>query len=290
MDTTTKTLKFSLIIAVLFLSGVHSVHAKDVVLHFNQWFPKDHWSQTQGLYPWFEEIEKVTEGRVTVAISDQPLASPRKSYQAVVDGAVDIAWGPHGYKPDRFPLSKIVEQPFTSHDAGVSSAAYWEIWERFFQPSGMQSDVVTLGMHTSSGNNIHMRNRSVTNAHEMLYSRLGVHTKTIGHIMGDYGFGYVLSPITQLEEMLLSNEIQGTVISDDWSIGFNLSELLNTVTHVPGGVSSSSFYIVINKDKWAMISPSSHSIHFRKTHQSENGRPMASRKSKSTEYSGGRTR
>lgn len=228
--------------------------ADEIVLNYNQWFPSAHWSQAQGLYPWFEEIEEVTEGRVRVEASAKPLAPPNRNYQAVVDGVADIAWGPHGYTPGVFPLTEMVEQPFITIDAGKSSKVYWNLWTEYFEPTGMQSDVVTMAMHVTAGGNFSMREEAITSIDELKGVKLRVPTPVVGRVLGEIGAVPVSGSLGELREMISRGTVDGTVISDELVTGFKIADDVNAVTQVPGGVFSNSAFVILNKAKWDQIS------------------------------------
>jgi len=239
----------------LLMASMVPAEAEDVVLRYNQWFPSGHWSQAEGLYPWFAEIEKVTEGRVRVEPSAKPMAPPNRNYQAVADGVVDVAWGPHGYTPGVFPLTEMVELPFITKDAGVSSRAYWRLWKEFFEPTGMQNEVVTLAMHVTAGGNIHMRGGPVTGLADLNGKKLRVPTPVVGRVLGQVGAVPISGSLSELREMLSRGVVDGTVISDELVTGFKLDGDINAVTQVPGGIFSNSAFVIVNKEKWERISP-----------------------------------
>ncbi|MCR8548849.1 TRAP transporter substrate-binding protein [Salipiger sp. P9] len=229
--------------------------ADTLVLNYNQWFPSGHWSQADGLYKWFEKISEVTDGRVTLQASAKPLAPPNRNYQAVVDGVADIAWGPHGYTPGVFPLTEMVELPFITHDAGVSSRAYWRLWKEYFEPTGMQADVVTLAMHVTAGGNISMRKAPVTSMAGLRGKKLRVPTPVVGRVLQEQGVVPVSGSLTELREMLSRGIVDGTVISDELVTGFKVDEDIHGVTQVPGGIFSNSAFVIMNKGKWDRIAP-----------------------------------
>lgn len=228
--------------------------AEQLTLNYNQWFPSGHWSQADGLYVWFDEIERVTEGRVVVQASAKPLAPPNRNYQAVIDGVADVAWGPHGYTPGVFPLTEMVELPFITNDAGVSSKAYWRLWKEHFEPTGMQSDVVTMAMHVTAGGNISMREEAVTDISDLSGAKLRVPSPVVGRVLSEIGAVPVSGSLGELREMLSRGIVDGTVISDELVTGFKVDEDINAVTQVPGGIFSSSAFIIMNRAKWDMIS------------------------------------
>jgi TRAP-type C4-dicarboxylate transport system substrate-binding protein len=247
-------LKGVLFAAAVAMNSLPARAADTLVLNYNQWFPSGHWSQADGLYKWFDQIEEVTEGRVKVQASAKPLAPPNRNYQAVVDGVADIAWGPHGYTPGVFPLTEMVELPFITKDAGASSKAYWQLWKEYFEPTGMQSDVVTLAMHVTAGGNISMRKEPVTSMAGLKGKKMRVPTPVVGRVLQQQGAVPVSGSLTELREMLSRGIIDGTVISDELVTGFKVDEDIHAVTQVPGGIFSNSAFIIMNKAKWEKIS------------------------------------
>jgi TRAP-type C4-dicarboxylate transport system substrate-binding protein len=232
-----------------------AARAEDVVLRYNLYLPVGHWSQQEGLFPYFEQIAEVTEGRVTVEVSAAPLAPPNRNYQAAVDGIADLVWGPHGYTPGAFPLSEMVEFPFLTTDVGAASAAYWRVWKAHFEPTGMQSDVVTLAMHVTAGGNIHMRGDPVMSTADLAGQRIRVPTALTGRVLQNIGAVPVSAPLTELREMLSRGIVDGVAISDEFVTGMRVEEHIEGVTYIPGGLFSSSAFIGVNRAVWDRISP-----------------------------------
>ncbi|PCI53935.1 MAG: ABC transporter substrate-binding protein [Gammaproteobacteria bacterium] len=244
-----------LVLGIVFFGGmVGSSFAADVTLRYNQWFPSQHWSQKEGLYKYFEEIEKVTEGRVKVRPSAKPLAPPTKNYQAVLSGIADIAWGPHGYTPGAFLLTEMVEFPFLTYDAGVSSRAYWRTYKQFFEPTGMQKGVVTLAMHVTSGGNIHMRTEAILKPEDFSGQKMRVQTSVMGGALKSLGAVPISGSLPELREFLSRGVIDGTMLSDELLYGFKVHKYIKKVTRIPGGIFTNSAFVIMNKKKWAIIS------------------------------------
>lgn len=228
--------------------------AADVTLRYNQWFPSQHWSQKDGLYKYFDEIEKVTEGRVKVMPSAKPLAPPTRNYQAVVNGIADIAWGPHGYAPGAFPLTEMVELPFTNENAGVSSAAYWRLFEKHFKPAGMHDDVVTLAVHVTSGGNIHMKEDAIAKPEDFDGKKIRVQTSVVGDALKTLGAVPIAGSLSELREFLSRGIIDGTTLSDELLTGFKVDNYVEQITQIPGGIFTNSTFVIMNKAKWDRIS------------------------------------
>ena len=238
--------------AAMMMMG-RSARAETIVLRYNQWFPTAHWSQSGGLYKWFDRIKEVTEGRVVVEPSAKPLAPPNRNYQAVVDGIADLAWGPHGYAPGVFPLTEMVELPFITKHAGVSSTAYWRLWKEHFEPSGMQKDVVTLAMHVTAGGNIHMNNGEVASLQDIVGKKMRVPTPVVGRVLQKMGAVPISGSLNELREMMSRGIIDGTAISSELTVGFKVDQFVKSVTEVPGGIFSNSAFVIVSSAKWAQI-------------------------------------
>ncbi|EXJ13047.1 TRAP transporter substrate-binding protein [Nitrincola nitratireducens] len=240
------------------LSGIliatSTIASETVTLRYNQWFPSQHWSQAEGLYKYFEEIEQVTEGRVKIQASAKPLAPPARNYQSVVSGIADIAWGPHGYNPGAFPLTEMVEFPFMNENAGISSAAYQRLFEQYLSDAGMHSDVHTLAVHVTSGGNLHMRRDSVKTPGDLRGKKIRVQTNVVGDALRTLGAVPISGSLSELREFLSRGIIDGTTLSDELLTGFKVDNYVNHITQIPGGIFTNSTFIIMNKDKWNAIS------------------------------------
>ena len=229
--------------------------SETLTLRYNQWFPPTHWSQADGLLKFFKQVEDATEGRVKIRPSAKPLAPPTRNYQAVVNGVADVAWGPHGYTPGAFPLSEMVEFPFDNHDAEKSSKAYWRTFNKYFKPSGMHDDVVTLAVHVTSGGNLHTKDSAIVSAKDLDGLKIRVQTPVVSNALKELNVIPISGSLVELREFLSRGVIDGTALSDELLTGFKVDKYINHVTQIPGGLYSNSAFIIMNKDKWEMISP-----------------------------------
>jgi len=242
----------TLISSMSFAAVTHA--SESLTLRYNQWFPATHWSQVDGLLGFFKSIEEVTQGRVKIQPSAKPLAPPNRNYQAVTSGIADVAWGPHGYTPGAFPLSEMMEFPFDNIDAEKSSAAYWRVFKKYFEPSGMHSDVVTLAVHVTSGGNLHMKNKLIATSSDLKGMKIRVQTPVVSAALKELGGVPISGSLVELREFLSRGVIDGTALSDELVTGFKVDQYINHVTQIPGGLYSNSAFIIMNKDKWQKIS------------------------------------
>lgn len=240
--------------ATFFASIPAIASAEDVVLRYNQWFPTQHWSHVDGIYMWFDRVAEVTEGRVRIEPSAAPLAPPNRNFQAVEQGIADVAWGPHGYTPGVFPLSELVELPFITTDARASSIAYWRTWKKYFEPSGMQSSVITLAMHVTAPGNLHFATDiPARDVEDLTGTRIRIPTPVVARALQNLGAIPVASSLTELREMLARGIVDGAAISDEFLIGFGMDGHVEAATEIPGGLFTSSIFLIVNRDAWNRI-------------------------------------
>ena len=83
-----------------------------VELSMSAWVPPSHMLVRDGMMPWMQEVEKVTQGRVKIKLLPKPVTNPVNHFDAVRDGLADVAFISHSYTPARFPTTRIGVLPF----------------------------------------------------------------------------------------------------------------------------------------------------------------------------------
>jgi len=231
------------------------VHAEPVVLHYSQWLPTAHWSQSEVLYPWFDQIAEVTDGRVIVKPSRRPMVPPTKNYQAVVDGTIDLAYSPHGYHNGPFALTEFIERPFITINSAHSSAAYWTLWEQYFEETGMHDGMVTLAVHVISGGNLHMREHPVNSIDDLQDKRIRAPSRVIGRALEQLGSDSIMGQLRAVAPLMSTGKVDGTALADNLALSFGVIRNIKHVTHIPGGLYTNSIFLAVNQQKWDEISP-----------------------------------
>src|SRR5512135_3049012 len=74
------------------------------------WPPQHPWTKT--FDQWGKDVEKATNGRVTVTVfAANTLSPPMQVYDNTVKGVVDVGTNLLAYSPGRLPLSEVLQQP-----------------------------------------------------------------------------------------------------------------------------------------------------------------------------------
>ncbi|MBP2366187.1 TRAP transporter substrate-binding protein DctP [Pseudonocardia parietis] len=86
-------------------------------------------AQGQTITWWVEELEKRTDGKVTVeTFWDASLLGAEEIRDGVRDGRVELGNVSYAYTPSDFPLSSIVEVPFLGDNMGAQTSALNELY------------------------------------------------------------------------------------------------------------------------------------------------------------------
>ena len=90
------------------------IHAQPIELKFAHYSNPGH-PMLEGIAkPWAKMVEEKTNGKVKITIYPaQTLVKMRDTYDGVVSGIADIAYGLTLVTPGRFPLSNVITIPFS---------------------------------------------------------------------------------------------------------------------------------------------------------------------------------
>jgi TRAP-type C4-dicarboxylate transport system substrate-binding protein len=248
-------IRMLLLAGVLAIGGLYSppAEAQNIALRYNNWVPPTYFMHARGLYKYFDEIKKVTEGRVTVEPSANALGPVPRNFQLAVDGIADVSWGIHGYTPGTFPLSEMVELPFGTKTAAINSVAYWRVYKKFFEPAQMHKGVHTLTVHVHPAGHIYTT-KPVLKMEDFSGLKLRSTSAMVGESFKRLGAAPIGAPVTETREMLSRGLVDGLGFTDEAIYNFKINNYIKNVLRVPGGLYATSFFLVVNQAKWDSIS------------------------------------
>lgn len=229
-------------------------------LTVSSWLPPGYFFVTDALRPWAEAVEKETEGRVKVTILPAPLGRPQAAFDVVREGQADVSYGVHGYQPGRFELTKIVELPFTGNSGEAISAAYWHIYKKYLEAANEHRGVQVLSVYTHSPGHIFHLSRPMLSLDDLKGQKMRVGGGIMNETAQKLGMSPLLHPASELYQILSNKIADGALLTLDALEGFKISNLIKHITEVPGGLYNSSFFFVMNRDKFSQLSPEDQEI------------------------------
>jgi TRAP-type C4-dicarboxylate transport system substrate-binding protein len=244
-----------IVISMIGLAAIGAAGAApaETTLRFNRWIPATHFTQAEVLDRWAADIAKVTENRVKVEFTASSLAPPPRQYQLAVDGVSDLIWHSHSYTPGAFPLSEIVELPFTGDSTEAISVAYWRVYKKHFEPANMHKGVVTLALHTTPPGNIYTTKRPIRSMADFRGLKLRSTNALVTEALKSFGAVPIAAPVTELRDGLSKGIMDGTTFTDDAVFTFRINQFIKYATKIPGGIYNQSFVIAIAPRKWEAI-------------------------------------
>ena len=129
--------------------------AQELVLRYNKWLPQTHPQDVEGLLPFFEDVKRVTEGRVRIEPTTASLAPPPRQMEAVQNGVIDIAFGGQSLSPGLFPMADIAALPFIGNSAEAISVAFWRTHQKFFAEAEPYRGVHLLALLAAAPYNVY---------------------------------------------------------------------------------------------------------------------------------------
>jgi TRAP-type C4-dicarboxylate transport system substrate-binding protein len=229
--------------------------ADSMTLRFNRWIPVTHFTQSEVLDRWAADIAKATQDRVKVEFTASSLAPPPRQYQLAVDGVSDLVWHSHSYTPGVFPLSEIVELPFTGDSAEAISVAYWRVYKKHFEPANMHRGVVTLALHVTPPGHVYNNKRAIRTMEDFRGLKLRSTNALVTEALKMFGAVPIAAPVTEIRDGLSKGVMDGTTFTDDAVMLFKVDQFIKYATKIPGGIYNQSFVIAMTPRKWEAISP-----------------------------------
>ncbi len=205
--------------------------------------------------PYFEEIEKVTEGRVKVDMLPKVVGTAASQFDVVRDGLADMSYVTVSYTPGRFPNAELGDLPLLGNNAETMAAAFWNHFKKWIEPSGEFRDVKVLSMWVITPLQPHTQTRPIRTVADFKGLKMRTINPNMTKALELAGGVPIHKSATEAFEMLSTGVIDGQITIPSTIPGFNQLELLKYVTRIRGGMSNAANLMFINKDVWARISP-----------------------------------
>ncbi|MDF1722537.1 MAG: TRAP transporter substrate-binding protein [Minwuia sp.] len=249
-----KSLAAVLTAGALTLSVVGSASA-ETKLVMSSWLPPLHPVVAKVMKPWARDVEKVTEGRVTVRVLSKPLGPPPAHYDMAVDGVADVTYGLHSFtKDDRFLRSRIGQFSFLGDNATGASKAYWEVYSGQLEAQKEHAGVKLLGLFVHGPGMFHNNQRRIKTPEDFKGLKIRTPGGYIAGLAQDLGITTQFMGPGQVFEKLSRGVIDGVTFPIEALRAFKLTDHLTHSMRVPGGIYNTSWFLVMNQAKWQGIS------------------------------------
>ncbi|MEW2915779.1 TRAP transporter substrate-binding protein [Ruegeria sp. ANG10] len=228
----------------------------DTTLALSSWLPPRHPIVTGAIKPWAKQVEEVTDGRVTVRVLAKPLGPPPAHYDMAADGIADITYGLHSFTTDdRFTRSRIGQFSFIGDDAVAGSKAFWNVYSGPLEAQKEHEGTKLLGLFVHGPGMLHNNVRQIDTADDFAGLKIRVPGGYISDLMSGMGSTTLFMSSGEVYEKLSRGVIDGVTFPYDALAAFKLTEDVKYTMKVPGGLYNTTWFMVMNEDKWNEISP-----------------------------------
>jgi len=221
--------------------------ANEIKLTYSNFFPPTH-VQSQLAESWCKEVEKRTNGRVKVEYyPGQTLTKSDQCYDGVVSGMSDIGFSVLAYTRGRFPVMSAVDLPLGYESGKQATAVINAVYDKF-QPKEL-SDTEVMYLHAHGPGLVHTKGKAVRKLEDMKGLKLRGHG-TSALVVEALGAVPVPSPMPECYQNIQKGVVVGAVYPLEANKGWRLGEVTDYVTCAFSAAYTTSFFVVMNKDKW----------------------------------------
>lgn len=224
--------------------------SKTITLSYATVFPPTHIHAKLGK-AWAEEVEKRTDGRVKINYyPGGALLKGDKLYSGVVTGIADIGMSIFVYNRGMFPGMEVIDLPL-----GFSSGKQaTEIINQFYQkypPEKLDSEVKTLYLHAHGPGLLHSKKevRTIEDIKGMKIRGQGATARIIESL----GAVPVAMGQAEVYEALQKGVVEGNFSPMEVLDGWKQAEVTKSTTECYAIGYSSTFYLVMNKNRWESL-------------------------------------
>lgn len=254
----TQSLKFSSFIVAIGIGAGLTLAAPaasaQVELSYSPWLPEGYALNNAVLRPWMEEVESITEGRVTFNWLPTAAGTAATQFDVVQDGLADMSLVLPGYTPGRFPLLELGELPLLSSDMSVLGPTFYEIYEEYLAPLNPTPGTHVISLWSTIPTHVVSGRTLIHDLSDFGGQRMRAPSSTAVAIMEQFGAVPIQRPVSEIYELATTGVIDGSFFPISTNLNFDTDGPLNYTTLVPGGLGQSVMMFLVNEAKWNAIS------------------------------------
>lgn len=241
--------------AALWFLAVAPAATAQTVIRYSNWMPAKHQMHTEVFVPWMAQVEKITEGRVKFDILPKTVGTIPTQFDVVRDGLADMAVFVPGFSPGRFDLIEVAELPLLADEANIMAPAVNALYHKHLQKFDEFKGVHIVSLFSTAAGHIYSAKKAVRSMADLKGLKLRTSLAANSPALMALGAVPVQKGTNEIFELVSSGVLDGTLLSKEAVVSFNLVNTLHNLTIVPGGLYNSVLSLAINEEKWKTIAP-----------------------------------
>jgi TRAP-type C4-dicarboxylate transport system substrate-binding protein len=240
-----------IVLCLVFFNPV-TTQAKTIELTYSNFFPPSH-IQSKLAAAWCKEIEKKTHGKVKITYyPGQTLTKAKNCYDGVINDISDIGMSVLGYTRGRFPVMAAVDLPLGYTNGGMTNKVVNAVYNKF-KPK--EFDDTQVMYFTACGPGLlFTKSKPVKKLEDLKGMKIRGHG-TIANMIKSLGAIPVAMPMPELYQALQKGVVEGAFYPMEVNKGWKMAEQVKYGTLAYSCAFTSSFFVVMNKKKWAALPP-----------------------------------
>jgi TRAP-type C4-dicarboxylate transport system substrate-binding protein len=199
--------------------------------------------------PWVEEVTKASGGTVHIQVFYGNIANMANSYDRLLNGVVDFAYGILGPISGQFPQTSVSTLPFEVRSSAEASKALWALFQGGLIAEEW-SKVKLLSLTAFPNVGLHSRKPIHTLA-DMKGVKTSVQSRLASETVAALGGSPVTMPILDVYQSLQRGTIDAVAIGWPATSTFKINEVVTHHTHVP--LAAEVVYQAMNKSSYAKL-------------------------------------
>jgi len=238
------------LVAGFTLGAMPASAAEEIKLTYSCFFPPTH-IQSKLADAWCKEVEKRTKGKVKVQyFPGQTLTKAKQMYDGTVQGMSDLGFCLFGYNRGRFPLMEVVDLPLGYKSGKAATKVANAVYEKF-KPKELE-DVEVMYLHAHGPGLLHTKGKAVKKMEDLKGLKIRAHGTT-AKVVQALGGTPVAMPMPDLYQALQRGVVDGGLYPVEVNKGWRMAEVVDYCTENYPNAYTSTFYVVMNKDKWKSL-------------------------------------
>lgn len=242
------------IVALLTCALSATVFAGSVRLTYSNFFPPTH-IHSKLAKQWCEMVEERTGGMVVIDyFPGSTLSKAKHNYDGVVEGISDIGMSCLAYSRGRFPAMAAIDLPL-GYTSGAQATAVANAVYQQFKPRELR-DVQPMYFHAHGPGLLFTTPKPVSTLEDLQ----GMKIRSTGNsalLVKALGGTPVAQSMPTSYQSLQKGVVDGSMNPVESNKGWKLAEVLKFGTESYPVAYTTTFFVVMNKDKWDMIDPES---------------------------------
>ena len=224
--------------------------AQSTELLINNYLPPKHPFQTGITVPWMKDVVAATNGSVTPKLSAAAVGPPPKNWQTVSKGVADVVILANIFQTKRIVGPQISQLPLNSPGAVKTSIALWKTHKKYFAKANEYKGNHLIGSFLLAPNVIHSRGKPIVTVADLKGFKLRSAPGITTNILKELGAVPVASGPAKIFSLVSKGVVDGAAVPGHGLRAFRILPYIKATTVIPGGLTNTSFSMLINGKKW----------------------------------------